>query len=145
METGKLCPSAQPDQPGAQIIGVAEPREGGARIRLLAAPVPPASVAHLIPAGIPVPEILRLAAPCAEQSCRHFQNERCALGARVATRLAPLTDRLVRCAIRPRCRWWAEQGAAACRRCPHIVTEPFQASDLLREIAGPGAAPPISP
>jgi hypothetical protein len=140
MEAGLACPSAQPDSPGAVVFGVATPTPSGRRVVMLPASVPLEAVAGSVPAGIPLPEILRLSAPCAEGRCRHFGGERCTLAERITARLAPVQEKLARCAIRPSCRWWAEHGAEACRRCPQIVTEPFQASDLLREVAAPPVA-----
>src|SRR5271165_1992665 len=131
------CPSAQPDQPEAAVIGVVASREGGPRVTLLPASAPLDAIVHLIPPDIPIPEVVRLAAPCAEQRCGHFHDQRCTLAARIVDRLPPVTVRLSPCAIRPSCRWWGEHGPAACHRCGQIVTEPFRAEPLLREVAAP--------
>jgi hypothetical protein len=47
-------------------------RDGRARVSLLPQPVPLSSVAHLIPDTVPVTEVLRLAAPCAERGASQF-------------------------------------------------------------------------
>jgi hypothetical protein len=104
---------------------------------MLRTPAPLEAVAGIVPAEIPMTEVLRFSAPCAEGRCRHFSGARCTLADRVTARLQPAEGQLPRCAIRPSCRWWAEHGREACRRCPQIVTEPFRASDLLREVAEP--------
>jgi len=132
-----LCPSAQADGDIGIIIGVVGRHDGNSRVALLPEAVPLQSVAHLIPDTIPATEVLRLATPCAEMNCAHFSNQRCTLISRIIDGLPAVADRLSRCAIRPSCRWWRQAGAAACLRCPQIVTEPFQASDIMREIATP--------
>jgi len=133
-----ICPSAQVDQGGNMVIGVvAGTQDGSARVSLLPAPVPVQTVAHLIPEAIPATEVLRLAAPCAERKCAHFRDDRCTLASRIVARLPTVIDRLSKCAIRPSCRWWHQEGPAACFRCPAIVTEPFRVSDLMREVATP--------
>jgi hypothetical protein len=137
------CPSAQPDEADSTVIGVVVTRDGRARVSLLPQPVPLSSVAHLIPDTVPVTEVLRLAAPCAERHCRHFSGQHCTLASRIVARLPAVVDRLAPCALRPTCRWWDQEGPAACRRCPQVITEPFAASNLMREIAGPAATPAI--
>jgi hypothetical protein len=131
------CPSAQPNQNGSVVIGVIGTQDGRAQASLLPQLVPLSSVGHLIPDAIPVTEVLRLAAPCAERQCGHFKNHRCTLASRIVARLPAVIDRLSQCALRPSCRWWHQEGPAACHRCPQIVTEPFQTSDLMRDIAIP--------
>jgi hypothetical protein len=137
-ESGRLnCPSAQPNQTSGAVIGVVGRQDGKPRVSLLPQPASLHSVAHLIPDTIPATEILRLAGPCAERHCSHFDGQRCTLASRIVSRLPAVVDRLSPCAIRPSCRWWRQEGPAACHRCPQIVTEPFQTSDLMRELATP--------
>jgi hypothetical protein len=82
-------------------------------------------------------EVFRFAAPCAEGGCRHFDGAECRLGHKLA-RDVPEATRLLRpCRLRPNCRWWHEQGAAACRRCPAIVTTDYGAGEELRRAADP--------
>ncbi len=59
--------------------------------------------------------------------------------------LDPVVSGLPRCAIRPTCRWFREQGRAACIRCPQVVTDARPDSGLLIEVAGPGAAAVATP
>lgn len=138
------CPSSQPDQTGAMVIGVVTGPADRRRVSMLRTLAPLDTVAGLIPPEIPVGEIVRLAGPCAEDRCRHFKESRCSLGERIAAALDPVAARPPPCAIRADCRWWNEQGAEACRRCPQIVTEPFEAAAGLREIAAPPPASPVS-
>jgi hypothetical protein len=131
------CPSAQAHQTASAVIGVVSRQDGKPQVTLLPQPVSLQSVAHLIPDTIPVTEVLRLAAPCAERHCSHFNDHHCTLASRIVSRLQAVVDRLSPCALRPSCRWWHQEGPAACHRCPQIVTEPFRTSDLMRELATP--------
>jgi hypothetical protein len=133
------CPSCQAGQGGNTVIGVVGTKDGSARVSLLPEQVPLQSISHLIPDGIPVTEVLRLAGPCAGGKCAHFRNERCTLASRIVAGLPKVADRLSKCAIRPSCRWWRQEGPRACYRCPAIVTEPFQASEVMQEVATPPA------
>jgi len=131
------CPSAQPNQTDTAVIGVVGRQDGKPHVSLLTEAVSVHAVAHLIPDTIPMTEVLRLAAPCAERHCSHFNEQRCTLATRIVSRLSPVVNRLSPCALRPSCRWWRQEGPAACHRCPQIVTEPLQPSDLMRELATP--------
>lgn len=144
MPTGEMptfktitCPSAQPDQPDAAIIGVVH-REGAAyRVELLRDSVPSELLIGLVPPEVRPTELLRFAGPCAESACAHFREDECQLAKRIVSRLPEATDHLRPCAIRPTCRWFRQERAAACRRCPLVITEPYNATDLMREVAVP--------
>jgi hypothetical protein len=131
------CPSAQPGQTASTVIGVVGRQGGKPQVSLLPQPVSLHAVAHLIPDTIPVTEVLRLAAPCAERHCSHFNDQRCTLASRIVSRLPAVVDRLSPCALRPSCRWWRQEGRPACQRCPQIVTEPLHPSEQMRELATP--------
>jgi hypothetical protein len=140
------CPSARPDTEGAVIFGVVGGSVEEPRVGYLARPV------------APTPEILALAAPaapaavfrfggrCAESGCRHFAGARCSLGERLVQLLPATGDRLPPCTLRPTCRWWHEQGAAACHRCPQVVTQDAMPSlGLARAAEPPGSPERIDP
>ena len=136
-----LCPSAQPDMEGAQVFGVlVKTPDDGLRVGYLNEPQP--ITPDLVTAAEPVkpPEVLRIAAPCMGSGCMHFDGSNCRLAARVTEMLDPVVSGLPRCAIRPHCRWFRQEGRAACLRCPQVITELREATDLQREVAG--AAPP---
>lgn len=129
------CPSAQPDQPEAVILGVVRDEVGAARVETLSLTLPLHPLIDLIPGNVRPTEVLRFSAPCAGQSCAHFADGNCELARRVVSLLPPVTERLRSCAIRPTCRWWKQEGVAACLRCPQVITEPYSATDLMREVA----------
>jgi hypothetical protein len=130
------CPSAQPGEDGARIYGVVTGSPDARRIGYLtqARPVTPALLAL---AGDAKPtEIYRIAAPCANHGCRHFADNACSLAARVVAFMEPVVDGLPACRIRRTCRWFHQEGKAACVRCPQVITERRDASELDWAIAG---------
>jgi len=65
----------------------------------------------------------RFTAPCLQHRCSRWRDGVCAVGeaaVRVAGEFGEPTS-LPACYIRPQCRWFEQQGAPACRACPHIV------------------------
>jgi hypothetical protein len=81
-------------------------------------------------------EVLRVAAPCMGGGCVHFDGSNCKLAARVTSMLDPVVSGPPRCTIRPSCRWFRQEGRAACLRCPQVITELRQGTDLQRQVAG---------
>jgi hypothetical protein len=81
-------------------------------------------------------EVFRLAATCAEQKCPHFDGTDCRLATRVVRILPAVVDTLPPCIIRKECRWYSQEGAAACKRCPEITTVTYDLSPPVREVSG---------
>jgi len=81
-------------------------------------------------------EVFRLAATCAEHKCPHFDGADCRLAARVVRILPTVVDTLPPCIIRQQCRWYAQEGGAACKRCPEITTVTYNLSAETREVSG---------
>jgi hypothetical protein len=40
------------------------------------------------------------------------------------------------CIIRKECRWYSQEGRAACKRCPEITTISYDLSPKVREVSG---------
>lgn len=129
------CPSAPPDLAGATVLGIVEPSLNGPRTAYVAGTVPVSKEVLEAAGDIPPTSLFRFAAPCATQSCTHFENGICKLGARIAESLDAVVDHLPNCAIRPTCRWHAQEGAAACHRCPQVVTRLENPSEHMRAVA----------
>jgi hypothetical protein len=85
-------------------------------------------------------QIFRIAAECAGSACQHFDDDACSLVERVAGTVPAVVSMLPRCAIRSRCRWFAERGGAACERCPQLVTT--DRSRPGNELVAAAARPP---
>lgn len=134
------CPSAQPDMANARVLGVLTGTPDQPRVAYLrpGATVDLAMLTRLGP--LPPTQVFRFAAQCEEHRCVHFDGERCRLAKRIVATLAPVVDALPPCQIRPSCRWFAEEGAAACLRCPQVITMIPRADDDLNRAANPEAA-----
>jgi hypothetical protein len=81
-------------------------------------------------------EVFRLAATCAEHQCPHFDGADCRLATRVVQILPAAVDALPPCIIRKDCRWYSQEGGAACRRCPEITTVSYDLSAEGRTLSG---------
>jgi hypothetical protein len=130
------CPSAQPNGEGAKIYGVVTGEPEARRIAYLtqARPVTPELLAL---SGEAKPtQLYRIAAPCVNNGCKHFSGNACTLAQRVVALMEPVVDSLPACRIRRTCRWFQQEGKAACLRCPQVVTERSDASALDWAIYG---------
>ncbi len=135
-EAALLCPSAQPDQPDAVVFGVqARTADGQRQVAYVPSALPITDELMALSGPARPAEVLRIAAPCMKGGCQHYGGGACSLAARVATMLDPVVAGLPRCAIRPTCRWFREQGRAACVRCPQVVTDAREDSGLPAEVA----------
>jgi hypothetical protein len=133
-----LCPSAQPEEPDARVFGVFVGTPGAdGRVGYLTEAQP--ATPEILAASGPVrpTEVMRIAAPCMGGGCVHFKGSNCQLAARVAAMLDPVVSGLPRCAIRPSCRWFRQEGRAACFRCPQVVTDLRDGTELQRAVAAP--------
>lgn len=131
------CPSAQPDMEGARIFAVVGGTAAKPEVAYLKsdATVTPEMLERL--GDLDPTHVFRFAGRCEEGRCGQYKDGRCSLGQRIAERLAPVTQALPSCQIRASCRWYDEVGAAACRRCPSVVTIVPMDQDELREAARP--------
>jgi len=136
------CPSAQPGMPDAQILGVVRANTPDPRIAYLNEPVT-ASADILAAAAPALPgEIFRLAARCEQAKCTHFESGQCRLATRIVQMLPAVTEDLPPCLIRKSCRWFKQEGRAACVRCPQIVTANRQIDELTKRVAGAAQTEP---
>jgi hypothetical protein len=132
-----FCPSARPEIPNSVVFGiingtVEEPKvtylkEAQSVTEELLAKVSPVSPA----------EVFRTAATCATDKCQHFDGNNCRLAQRIVAQLPPVSEQLPACAIRKECRWFQQEGKAACLRCPQIVTDNANASELMQQVSMP--------
>jgi len=135
-----FCPSAQPGMEGAVVFGVIggtpeEPRVGYLSERL---PVTPELLAMSGP--VQPTEVFRFGAVCAGHGCRHFDGSECRLAGKLVQLAPKVTEAaLPPCTLRRDCRWWRQEGKAACMRCPQVVTVDYQPSDEIRLAANPAA------
>ena len=129
-----LCPSAQPTMQDGRVLGVVQPVGEGFEVSYLEQPleVTPEVLALAGPAH--PTEVFRLAAPCQTHRCPHYDGSDCSLVTRIVQIMPMVVDQLPRCQIRPECRWFHQEGAVACRRCPQVSTVNYDASETMQSV-----------
>ncbi|MGD1713678.1 nitrogen fixation protein [Dapis sp. BLCC M172] len=136
-ERTTLCPSARPESVNGVVFGVVGGTPTEPRIDYLKQPLP--MTEELIAKASPVTpgEIFRTATSCIESGCQHFNGKDCSLAMRVVEKLPVVTEDLPPCSIRRNCRWWQQEGKAACNRCPQVITDDYAPSEKVRQAADP--------
>lgn len=132
-----LCPSAPPDWKDAVAIGIVGGSAQAPRMTSLAAPLPVTDELLKLAGPVAPTEVFRFAAPCANDGCRHYGRGACQLAAKVVQMLEPAVERLPYCLIRANCRWFAQEGRAACMRCPQVVTDNVYPTVAMHKAADP--------
>ncbi len=117
-----LCPSARPEMHGAMAFGVVAGSADEPRVAWLERPVPVTEELLAMTGPVEPTQVLRIAAPCAKGACCHFDGADCRLANRLVQLMPAVDSSLPPCRIRQDCRWFAQEGRAACMRCPQIVT-----------------------
>jgi hypothetical protein len=133
----KLCPSAQPGMDNCRILGVVQQDEGSApRVVYLNEILPATEEVLALSAPLKPTEIFRLSATCAEHKCPHFDGSDCRLATRIVQILPVVVEDLPPCTIRKDCRWFSQEGGAACKRCPEVTTVSYDLSPRAIEVSG---------
>jgi hypothetical protein len=122
---------------GSLVFGVVDTRGDVPRVGYLAEALPVTDEILALAGTVAPGQIFRFGAPCAGSACRHFDGNDCRLATRVVELLPAIVDALPPCRLRPGCRWWQQEGKAACLRCPQIVTVVLDPSETLRRTADP--------
>lgn len=132
-----LCPSARPDMPDSKVFGVIGGTVDEPRLAYLKQPLPVTDEVKALSGAVTPAEVFRTAAPCAEKSCQHFDGANCSLAMRVVENLTTAVEQLPPCSIRSNCRWWQQEGKAACMRCPQVITDNYSPSEVIKQVAKP--------
>ena len=132
----KLCPSAQPGMDNCRVLGVVQQDGPAPRLVYLNELLPATDDVLAMSAPLKPTEVYRLAATCAEHKCPHFDGADCRLATRIVQILPAVVEALPPCTIRKDCRWYSQEGAAACRRCPEVTTVSYDMSPTTREVSG---------
>ena len=132
-----LCPSARPMLDNSIVFGIVSGTVEEPKVVYLkqAQTVTEELIAKVQP--ITPAEVFRTASACATKACHHFDGTNCQLATRVAEQLPAVTEQLPPCAIRKDCRWWQQEGSAACFRCPQVVTDNYSPSMLMKDVSAP--------
>lgn len=136
-EARLMCPSAQPDMEDSLVLGVLEQTGEGARLAWIERPQPVTPQLLQLTREVDPRNIFRFAARCEEKRCIHFDGTDCKLATRIVQILPPAVDVLPACSIRPECRWYEQEGKAACLRCPQVITRLDHPSAEMLEAATP--------
>ncbi len=142
-----MCPSAQPDMSDPVLLGVRDASSEDGRIRYLETPVPLSPELLSLTGPLPATEVYRIAAKCEEKACRHFDGSNCNLATRIVQILPAVVDTLPPCKIRQDCRWFQQEGSAACVRCPQVITfleDPSIPFKLAATPPKPSQLPPVA-
>ncbi len=126
--------------PRSRILGMQQTVDGVQRLAYLDRPEPVREDLLALAKPLAPAQAFRFAAPCAKSGCSHFDGVDCRLAKRIVQQLDAGVDEIPQCAIRDDCRWWNQEGAAACVRCPVISTHSDVASpqaEALRIAADP--------
>jgi hypothetical protein len=134
-----LCPSAQPDWEGSQAIGVVGGSADAPQVAYLSEPQPVTEALLDLARPVTPAEVFRFSAPCACSGCGHFSSEesKCRLAQKIVRWAPVVVEKLPPCPIRADCRWWQQEGRAACMRCPQVVTDRFEAPEEIARAADP--------
>jgi len=122
---------------GSVVFGVLDTTTEVPRVGYLVEALPVTDEVLAIAGPVAPAEIFRFGAPCAGRACRHFDGSDCRLATRIVKLLPPVVGGLPPCQLRPDCRWWQQEGKAACLRCPQVITETYDPPELLRRAADP--------
>jgi hypothetical protein len=136
-DSSPLCPSAPPEMDRSVVFGVVGGTVEEPRLAYLKEPQPVTDDVLALSGPVEPTEIFRFAAPCAGSACSHFDGVHCRLAKRVTQLLPAAVEKLPPCRLRPKCRWWQQEGKDACLRCPMVVTNVKRPSVRLRQVAEP--------
>jgi len=131
------CPSAQPDWADSVVFGIVSGTVEEPRLVHLTEPQPVTEKLLSLSHPVNPTEVFRFTAPCAGNNCQHFDGSNCRLVTKIVQKLPAVVEELPPCRVRSNCRWWQQEGKAACMRCPQIVTETYYPSEQLRQAADP--------
>lgn len=131
------CPSAQPGSDGSVVLGVLSGTTENPRLAYLKEPQPVTDELLKLAGPVEPTEVFRFSAPCVGGACKHFDGADCRLARRTVQMLPAVVERPPPCRLRPRCRWWRQEGKEACARCPVIVTTISNPTDDQRLWADP--------
>ena len=132
-----LCPSARPEMPDSKVFGIIGGTVDEPRLAYLKQPLPVTDEVMALSGSVTPAEVFRTAAPCAEKSCQHFDGTNCRLAMQVVEKLTTAVEQLPPCSIRSNCRWWQQEGKAACMRCPQVITDNYSPSEVIKQVAKP--------
>lgn len=139
----ELCPSYRPELPGARAFAVVVGTPAQPEVAFMRRSMPVTDELLRRTGDVDPTEVFRFAGPCSRHGCRHYQasSGNCQLVRRSVQLLDSDARRAPPCAIRNACKWWRQEGKAACLRCPRIVSSHAVPSERFVAAARPVAGP----
>ncbi|NEP10920.1 MAG: nitrogen fixation protein [Symploca sp. SIO2C1] len=132
-----LCPSSQANISGSVVFGVVGGTVETPKVAYLQEPQPVTDELLALAKPVEPTEVYRIAASCLENGCQHFNGHQCRLAQRIVEGLPTVVKGLPPCRIRQDCRWWQQEGKAACLRCPQIVRINYSLSEQVKKVIEP--------
>ncbi len=134
-----LCPSTFPGWPGSVAFGIVGGTAENPHWQPFEKPLPITEELLALSGPVAPTEIFRFAGPCAGAACKHFEGATgdCRLAQKTVRFVPKVQDKLPPCTIRPDCRWWRQEGAEACHRCPQVAASNPANGEALRRAADP--------
>ena len=129
------CPSAPVNAEGARVFGMVTGKPGTHRVGYLTETLPLSEKLLALAGDAEPTQVFRIAGRCESSGCKHFRDNSCTLAQRIVEGVRPVVNALPACQIRSTCRWFRQEGKAACFRCPLVVTNNPNASDYEKQIA----------
>ncbi len=131
-----LCPSSnRTDLPNSVVFGIINGTVENPRVTYLKKAQPLTDELIALAAPVTPAEVFRTATTCVANKCIHFDGTNCRLAERVVEKMPVVEQQLPACSIRKDCRWFQQEGKAACMRCPQVITDNYNASELIREVS----------
>lgn len=120
-----VCPSARAE-PGASLVGVVG-EDGRVQYLKDRLEIDQHFIDLVSEDGRPE-QRFRFANTCVEGGCQQWDGSKCRIVDNVRAILGPgeSLKRLPPCSIRPACRWFLQDGPAACSICPLVITDTAQ-------------------
>jgi hypothetical protein len=128
------CPSAQADAKASRIYGIMTGPSENRRVGYLTETLKPTAELLALSGEAKPTQLFRIAAPCANGACQHF-NGACTLAQRIVAASPIVVNALPECQIRATCRWYHQEGADACLRCPQVATDKVDATEHEKWVA----------
>lgn len=124
------CPSA-PAEPGSVVLGIVV-ASGKVAYLSPSMPVTESLLKTVHKDGQPIEQRMRFAGGCIRSQCVQWSEGRCGLIDRVLSDVGTHDmATLPQCGIRSTCRWFFQQGRAACNACPMVIRKPAAAQEMV--------------
>ena|SRR5690242_17949616 len=117
-----LCPSSRYTE-SARLLGV---RQEDGKVSILPDPLQvDESFGQYLSEDLKPEQSFRFVNKCMESGCKQWTKKGCGIAIRAISFLDQVNpvEELPACSIRKECRWHQQEGSAACKICPYIITD----------------------